>query len=218
MKKSILTLSVLLTAGFAMAQDNNVNDVMLANSVREDYQREQALAEVPRLVKQFEILVQNYDEIGQRLVKLEAADHTAGLRAELDALRAEIAELRVAVRREQDAMRQEIVRDLAARMQKLIPPPAPAPAPVPVVAQSTTPVRVVQAPPPPPPPAIGPHYEYVVQPGQTLSYIAKGFDTTVAKILAANPKIKANALRPGQKLIIPAEDKPAPGKKTVKRR
>lgn len=217
MKKSILTLSVLLTAGFAMAQDNNINDVMLANSVREDYQREQALAEVPRLVKQFEILVQNYDEIGQRLVKLEAADHTAGLRAELDALRAEIAELRVAVRREQDAMRQEIVRDLAARMQKLIPPPASAPAPVPIVAQPTAPARVVQAL-PPPPPTIGPHYEYVVQPGQTLSYIAKGFDTTVAKILAANPKIKANALRPGQKLIIPAEDKPAPGKKTVKRR
>ena len=60
--------------------------------------------------------------------------------------------------------------------------------------------------PAPPPPAIGPHYEYVVEGGQTLSLIAKGFDTTVPKILAANPGLKPNRLRVGQKLIIPAEE------------
>ena len=61
----------------------------------------------------------------------------------------------------------------------------------------------------------GPYYEHVVEPGQTLSFIAKGFETTVPKILAANPGLKANALRVGQKLIIPAEDtqQPAPKKK-----
>lgn len=210
MKKSILTLTVLLAAGLASAQE----DPAAAAAARAEYQREQALADVPRLVQQFDVLVQNQDEIGQRLVKLETADNTAGLRAEIDALRAEVAELKASIRRDQDAMRQEIVRDLAARMQKLIPPPAPAPAPVVVAAPQPQP-RVAQAarPLPPPPPSIGPHYEYVVKQGQTLSYIAKGFDTTVAKILAANPHIKPNALRAGQKLIIPAEDK-----KTTKRR
>ena len=52
----------------------------------------------------------------------------------------------------------------------------------------------------------GPYYEHVVEGGQTLSFIAKGYETTVQKILAANPGVKANALRVGQKLIIPAED------------
>lgn len=209
MKKSILTLTVLLAAGLASAQE----DPAVAAAARAEYQREQALADVPRLVQQFDVLVQNQDEIGQRLVKLETADNTAGLRAEIDALRAEVAELKASIRRDQDAMRQEIVRDLAARMQKLIPPPAPAPAPV-VVAAPQPRMAPAARPLPPPPPPIGPHYEYVVKPGQTLSYIAKGFDTTVAKILAANPKVKPNALRAGQKLIIPAEDK----KPTSKRR
>lgn len=52
----------------------------------------------------------------------------------------------------------------------------------------------------------GPYYEHVVEAGQTLSFIAKGFETTVQKILDANPGVKANNLRVGQKLIIPAED------------
>lgn len=200
MKKSILTLSVLLAAGFASAQDDIA-------AVRADYQREQALADVPRLVQQFDVLVQQQDEIGQRLVKLETADNTAGLRAEIDALRAEIAELKASIRREQDEMRAEIVRDLAGRMQKLVPPPAPAPTPL-VAARPVAASRAT-----PPPPQLGPHYEYVVKPGQTLSYIAKGFHTTVGKILAANPNVKANALRPGQKLIIPAEAKDVPAPK-----
>ena len=82
-------------------------------------------------------------------------------------------------------------------------------APAPVVA----PPAAVTRPAPPPPPAIGPHYEYVVEKGQTLSLIAEGFGTTVPKILAANPGLKPNLLRVGQKLIIPAEDVPQQPKK-----
>ena len=180
-------------------------------AARAAYQREQALAEVPRLVQQFDILSQNQDEIAQRLVKLEGADNTGGLRSEIDALRAEIAELRASIRREQDAMRREIVNDLAERISKLRPATPPPPPPAPVVAAPAVVTRPTP-PPPPPPPAIGPHYEYEVKKGQTLSYIAQGFSTTVPKILAANPGLKPNALRPGQKLIIPAEDtkKPQP--------
>ena len=218
MKKSIVTLSLLLAAGFAPAQD--------AAYARAEYQREQALAEVPRLVQQFEVLVQNQDEIAQRLVKLESTDSTAGLRAEIDALRAEIAGLRASIRAEQDAMRQEIVKDLMARVLPLIQQQRQQPAPPPqqvVVVQPPRGGGTAAQPPPShttPAAAIGPHYEDEVKPGQTLSYIAKGFDTTVAKILAANPKLKPNALRPGQKLIIPAEDKPQPppSKKPAPRR
>ena len=64
----------------------------------------------------------------------------------------------------------------------------------------TTPAR------PAAPAYTGPYYEHVVEAGQTLSFIAKGFETSVQKILDANPGLKANALRVGQKLIIPAED------------
>lgn len=180
-------------------------------AARADYQREQAIAEVPRLVQQFDLLLQNQDEIAQRLVKLEGADTTGGLRSEIDALRAEIAELRASIRRDQDAMRREIVTDLAGRISKLASPPPPAP----VVTPPPSPAVVRSS--PPPPPAVGPHYEYVVEKGQTLSYIAKGFDTTVPKILAANPGLRANSLRVGQKLIIPAEDKPTSRKQQRKR-
>lgn len=216
MSKSIISTILLVAAGHAFAQEPADGvEVMQAASTsvavsRASYQRDQAIAEVPRLVQQFDLLVQNQDEIAQRLVKLESADNTGGLRAEIDALRAEIAELRAAIRRDQDAMRREIVADLAGRLNKLIPPPPP---PQPAPPQPTYRASVPQ-PQPPPPPAIGPHYEYVVQKGQTLSYIAKGFNTTVAKILAANPGVRAERLRPGMKLIIPAEEKPkpAPGK------
>ncbi len=190
MKDSILVcIGLVLAVLSASAQSSTA-------SARAAYQQQQALAEVPRLVQQFDLLVQNQDAIVSRLVKLEGRDATGDVRAEIAALRAEIAELKASIRREQDAMRAEIVRDLAGRMSKMTPPPAPAP-----VAQSAPVAR-----PAPPPAPIGPHYEYVVEPGQTLSLIAKGFDTTVAKILAANPGLKPNRLRVGQKLIIPAED------------
>lgn len=187
-----------------------------AVSARAAFQERQALAEVPRLVQQFDQLAANQDEIVQRLLKVESGSGTeAALRAEIEALRAEVAELKASVRRDQDAMRREIVADLAKRISTLTPPaPPPAPAPAPVAARPpagrpAAPVAQRQ----PPPVEIGPHYEYIVEKGQTLSLIAEGFGTTVQKILAANPGLKANMLRVGQKLIIPAEDVPPPPKK-----
>ena len=187
-----------------------------AVSARAAYQERQALAEVPRLVQQFDQLAANQDEIVQRLLKVETGSSTeAALRAEIEALRAEIAELKASLRREQDAMRREIVADLAKRISTLTPPPPPAPAAHAVATRppaSGRPAPAAQHQ-PPPPVEIGPHYEYVVEKGQTLSLIAEGFGTTVSKILAANPGLKPNMLRVGQKLIIPAEDVPAPPKK-----
>ena len=248
MKKSFVTLFGLAVLAPVWAQD--------AASARQAYQDRQNLAEVPRLVQQFDVLVENQEQIAARLVKVESGSgDTAELRAEIDKLRGEIAELRAAVRREQDAMRREIVDDLTRRLTGITQqmqqnqgqalaqiqaraeaalqaaeasakaareqaeytkrvasrPPAPAPAaPSSPAARPAAPAR----------PAYSAYYEHVVEAGQTLSFIAKGNDTTVPKILAANPGLSAAKLRVGQKLIIPAEEpqqsapqKPAPRKR-----
>ena len=202
MKKEIIGSLFAMIAIGVMAQD--------AASARTSFQERQALAEVPKLVQQFDQLAVNQDEIVQRLLKVEAGSGAeAALRAEIEALRAEVAELKASIRREQDAMRREIVADLAKRISTLTPPPPP---PAPVQPRSVATARPAPAT-PPPPAEIGPHYEYVVEKGQTLSLIAEGFGTTVPKILAANPGLKPNLLRVGQKLIIPAEDVPQQPKK-----
>ncbi len=52
---------------------------------------------------------------------------------------------------------------------------------------------------------------YVVKSGDTLSAIANRHDTTVSKILAANPSIKnANSIYPGQRISIPGQAAPKP--------
>ena len=66
------------------------------------------------------------------------------------------------------------------------------------------------------PPSAAPdkdHYEYVIKSGETLSVIAQtyreqGIKVTVDQILKANPKLDATKLRVGQKIIIPAPEKP----------
>jgi len=242
MKKSFITLFGLAALAPAWAQD--------AASARLAYQDRQNLAEVPRLIQQFNQLAENQDQIAARLVKVETGSgDSAELRAEIDKLRGEIAELRAAVRRDQDAMRREIVADLTARLngisQQMQQNLSQSLAQIQARAESALQAaeaaakaareqadytkRTASRPAAPAPRAsggaaakpaapayTGPYYEHVVEAGQTLSFIAKGFDTTVPKILAANPGLKANALRVGQKLIIPAEEAPqqaAPKKK-----
>ena len=239
MKKSFVTFVGLVALAPVWAQDGTVLEA--SAGARMAYQERQALAEVPRLVQQFEVLANNQDQIAARLVKVESGSgDSAELRAEIEKLRAEVAELRAAVRRDQDAMRREIVEDLTRRLngisqqmqqnqtQALAQIQARAEAALQAAEASAKAAREQAeytkrnasrpaAPAPrasggaasakPAAPAYsGPYYEHVVEPGQTLSFIAKGFETTVPRILAANPGLKANALRVGQKLIIPAED------------
>lgn len=47
------------------------------------------------------------------------------------------------------------------------------------------------------------HYPYVIQPGDTLNYIAGRLGVSVAGILAANPGVNPYALRIGQRICIP---------------
>lgn len=193
MKKTIVV--VMMGVGLiSLGQD--------AMSARAAYQQQQAVLEVQRLSQQFDQLAANQESLVGRMARLEGGNSGLDeLRAEIVSLKAQLDQLR----RQQEAMRREIVADLGKRIAAL---PRPAPAPV--------------APPPPPPapaasrrpappraPAVpeytGSYYEHEVKPGQTLSVIAKGFDVPMAKILQANPGLKPNLLRVGQKIKVPAE-------------
>ena len=168
---------------------------------RAAYQQQQAVQEVQRLAQQFDQMESNFESLTARMTRLESGNSAADLQAEISGIKAQIAELK----REQENMRREIVAEISRKMAGLLaqrqpPPPAVTPAPhshsrpaSPKSSARTTPD--------------GPYYEHVVESGQTLSLIAKGYDTTVPKILAANPTLKPNSLRVGQKIIVPAEDK-----------
>ncbi len=237
MKKLIVSLFCCAALTPALAQE--------AADARAAYQDRQSLAEVPRLVQQFEVLANNQEQIAARLVKVESGTGDVdALRAEVANLQGQIAELRAAVHKDQDAMRREIVDDLTRRLgeissqmqqnqsQSLAQIQARAEAALQQAEAAAKAAReqaaytqrnASRAPAPrasgggsskPSAPAYtGPYYEHVVESGQTLSFIAKGFDTTVQKILGANPGLKPNALRVGQKLIIPAEDQSASKRK-----
>jgi len=148
---------------------------------RESFMQQQAYAEMQRVSGQVDVLQSNLSDVQRRLSRLEGSGNDRGVRQELDALKAAIAELR----REMQSMRGEIVRDLSGRIAKMQS-AAPAPAPKPVEK------KVV----------IGPHVEYVVKPGDTLSLIAEAFNTSVTKIKEMN-NLKGNNLKVGQKLNLP---------------
>ena len=150
---------------------------------KESFMQQQAYAEMQRVSGQVDVLQSNINDIQRRVGALEGGgDASKGIRQELDALKQSIAELR----REMQGMRGEIVRELSGKMvqiqKQMQPPPAPKP----------TTTKVV----------VGPHQEYTVQSGDTLSLIAQAFGTTVPKIREMN-NLKGDNLRVGQKLNLP---------------
>jgi len=146
---------------------------------RENFMQQQAYAEMQRVSGQVDVLQSNLSDIQRRVGRLEGSGNDRGIRQEIDALKAAVAELR----RELQAQRGEIVKDLSGRLAKM---QTPAPAPKPIEK------KVV----------IGPHVEYTVKNGDTLSLIAEAFNTTVPKIREMN-NLKGNNLRVGQKLKLP---------------
>ena len=192
--KYVIGLVALIGLMAASAQD--------VASARAAYQQQQAVLEVQRLAQQFDQLAANHESLVGRLARLEEGSAVGDLRAEIASLKAQIADLR----REQETMRREIVADLAKRIAAL-PRPAPQPPAPPPPAATRGSRRPAATPPPPPQPEYtGSYYEHEVKPGQTLSEISKGFDVPIQKILQANPGLKPNALRVGQKIRVPAED------------
>ena len=170
MKKS-LTMAVALAATMAFAQG------------KDDFMRQQAMAEVQRVSGQIDVLQNNFDDLARRVSKLESGGgETRALRQEIDSLRSTVAELR----RQMESQRGEIVKDISGRIAKMQPPPAPE--------KKTVKKKVVT----------GPHYEYTVQSGDSLFIIAKAFNTSVSKIREMN-NLKSDSLRVGQKINVPKE-------------
>ena len=147
---------------------------------RDDFLRQQAYAEMQRVSSQIDVLQNNFDELQRRVSRLEGRNESAALKAEVESLKATVAELR----RQLSSQRGEIVKDLSAKIVK---------------------IQKESAPPPPPPPqkvVIGPHQEYVVQSGDTLSLISQAFNCPVRKIKEMNG-LRNDNLRIGQKLMLP---------------
>ena len=150
---------------------------------KESFMLQQAYAEMQRVSGQVDVLQSNLGDLQRRIGALEGGgDASKGVRQELDALKASIAELR----REMQSMRGEIVKDLSGKMVQIQKQMQPPPAPKPTV------TKVV----------VGPHQEYTVQSGDTLSLIAQAFGTSIGKIKEMN-NLKSDNLRIGQKLNLP---------------
>ena len=148
---------------------------------KEGFLQQQAYAEMQRVSGQVDVLQTNLNDLQHRVGALEGGNDSKGIRQEIESLKASVAELRRLLQEQ----RGEIVKDLSgriAKMQAATPPPPPKP----------TVTKVV----------IGPHQEYTVQSGDTLSLIAQAFETTVAKIKEMNG-LKNDNLRVGQKLKLP---------------
>jgi LysM repeat protein len=148
---------------------------------RNAFIQQQAYAEMQRVSGQVDVLQNNFDELHRRVGKLESGNESQSMRHEIESLKSSIAELR----RQMHSMREEIVKDLAGRIKKLQVEQKPS-------APATVQKKVV----------VGPHREYVVQSGDTLSLISEAFGTTVAKIKEMNG-LKNDNLRIGQKLMLP---------------
>ena len=169
MKKLVFTVCVsVCSAAFAQGRDSFV--------------QQQAYAEMQRVSGQIDVLQNNLNDLQERLGRLERRDTTQGLRQEVDALKATVADLR----RQMQSQRDEIVRDISGRIAKLQP-PAPVTPPKPVVKE-----KVV----------MGPHIEYIVESGDTLSIISQAYNVPVKKIRELN-NLKSDMLRVGQKLNLP---------------
>ncbi len=179
--------------------------VCLAASGQDDgraaYQARQAVQEVQRLSSQFDQLESRVESMSARIRGLDGSGEVRDLKAEIGAVRSELGELK----RRQAAMRGEIVAELSKKMAELIAKSAPASRPASPSRQERPQRAAARDPEPASTGPTGPYFEHVVEPGETLSYIAKECNTTVRKIKQYSG-LKGDGLRVGQKLLIPAED------------
>ena len=187
---------------FAMAMC--VLPVFAQTDARAAYQQRQAVQEVQRLSSQFDQLQNGMESLASRMNRLEGSNSAGDMRAEIAAIRSELN----ALKRRQEAMRGEIVAEISKKMADLM--AKNRPAPTPAVTPSGRGQEKSQkrkssgsgdsggtGP-------TGPYFEHTVEPGETLSYIAKECKTSVKKIKQYN-NMKGDTLRVGQVIMIPAE-------------
>ena len=178
--------------------------VFAQTDARAAYQQRQAVQEVQRLSSQFDQLQNGMESLASRMNRLEGSNSAGDMRAEIAAIRSELN----ALKRRQEAMRGEIVAEISKKMADLIAKsrPAPMPAVAPSGRGQEKPQKRKSAgggdsggtgP-------TGPYFEHTVEPGETLSYIAKECKTSIKKIKQYN-NMKGDTLRVGQVIKIPAE-------------
>ena len=152
--------------------------------------------ECQRLSEQINALNRNQQQLDQRLRKLESRlSNSAAVDQDVIALRRDMEQLRV----ERDQMRKEITNDLAgkieniaAKQQKSI--DAARRQAQQASSRSASASSAANS---------GSGYEHKVERGQTLSEIARGYNTTVSKIIKANNIKNPSSIRVGQVLFIP---------------
>ena len=189
-KEKIVSAMAALLAGTMFAQQD----------ARAAYLQRQAVQEVQRLSSQFDQLQNGMESLASRVNRLESSNSSGDVRAEISALRSELS----ALKKRQEAMHGEIIAEISKKMADLI--AKSRPAPVSSVSKGGGRAKVSrsngesaeQGGP------TGPYFEHTIEPGETLSYIAKECKTTVKKIKQFN-NMKSDNLRVGQVIKIPAE-------------
>lgn len=153
---------------------------------RDAYAIQQVHAELQRVLGQVNVLQSNVDDLAGRIHKLErgnGSSDVAALKSQISALESTVARLRSELQNQ----RGEIVRDLSSRIAK-----------IPQARSDSKKADVKTV-------TVGPHREYTVVSGDTLSVIAAAFNTSVSKIKEMNG-MKSDVLRIGQKVKVPLND------------
>ena len=159
---------------------------LYAQSGRDAFMMRQAYDEMKRALQQVDVLETNFNSLSERISRIEkGGGETNALKAEIEALKAEIRRLRS----EMATQRESIVRDLSQKLKAID------------NARTTTPPKYD-----PPKADTSNCMEYEVASGDTLSLIARAFNTTVSKIKALNG-LKSDKLSVGQKIMVPAVKK-----------
>ena len=171
MKRRVLTLALMTACSAAFAQ----------SASRDAFLKNQAYNEMMRIVRQMEVLENNFSALSDRVAKLEGGSEARSLKDEIDALKFEVNRLKGQLQ----AQRKEIVSDIVKKISS-----------VPQQSRSSAAAA---------PDTTGCE-QYTVQAGDTLSLISQAFNTTVRNLKDLNG-LKSDNLRVGQKLLVPSQGK-----------
>ena len=162
---------------------------------------QQMSAEFRQLSEQIAVLGSNQEILDSRLARLESQlasgpksqDDVTALRRDIQLLRAE-----------RETLRNEIVSDLAGRIESIAArQQADINAAKAAAASAATANRGAAATAPASTARTGSGYEHKVERGQTLSEIARGYGKSVESIMKANKITNPSSIRVGQTLFIP---------------
>lgn len=150
------------------------------------------LDELRRMRGRLDTMEMEVERMNQQMSRM-TAEQTRGVQSQMQGVNATLDELQRRIQaidtaREND--KKEIVDTLSKRIQTVLSAPAPR-----ASGGSTSAPRR---------PISNEGYEHVVQPGETLSAIARAYKVSSADIIQANNLKSADVLRVGQKLFIPA--------------